>query len=139
MQNGVDEVSNRIAATAPLVDAVLDGIRERSPQARIFVVNYSAIFPHEGPGCWPQIPAAEGDVPWLREKQVELNGMLAEQAAANGAVLVDVYEASRGHDACQPPVLRWVEPLLPASPAAPLHPNLIGMRAMADMVQAVLP
>jgi hypothetical protein len=138
VQNGEDEISRRIEDTAPLVDAVLVGIRRRSPQARIFVVNYSAIFPHEGPGCWPQIPAAEGDVPWLREKQEELNGMLADRAAANGAALVDVYAASRGHDACQPPVLRWVEPLLPASPAAPLHPNLIGMRAMADLVQAAM-
>jgi GDSL-like Lipase/Acylhydrolase family len=136
--NGVDEVSRRIEETAPKVDAVLDEIHARSPDARVFVVNYSAIFPHEGPGCWPQIPAAEGDVPWLREKQEELNGMLAAQAAANGAQLVDVYTASRGHDACRPPVLRWVEPLLPASPAAPLHPNLIGMRATADLVEDAL-
>jgi lysophospholipase L1-like esterase len=138
VQNGEDEISRRIEETAPLVDAVLQGIRQRSPQARTFVVNYSAIFPHEGTGCWPQIPAARGDVPWLREKQEELNAMLADRAAANGAALVDVYAASRGHDACQPPVLRWVEPLLPASPAAPLHPNLIGMRAMADLVQAAM-
>ena len=71
--------------TAPKVDAVLDGIRARSPKATVFVVNYSAIFPHEGPGCYPQLPVAEGDVQYLRAKQQELNGMLAAQAAANGA------------------------------------------------------
>jgi hypothetical protein len=80
------------------------------------------------------MPVAEGDVPYLREKQEELNGMLATQAAANGARLVDVYAASVGHDACAPPLLRWVEPYTPASAAAPLHPNLIGMLAMADLV-----
>jgi hypothetical protein len=131
---GQDRISQRIAQTAALVDAVLDGIRERSPGATTFVVNYSALFPHEGPGCWPQMPVAEGDVAYLRDKQEELNTMLADQAAANDAWLVDVYGASVGHDACAPPLLRWVEPYVPASAAAPLHPNLIGMRAFADLV-----
>ena len=132
--DGQDEISRRIAETAPKVDAVLDGIRARSPQARVLVVNYSAIFPHTGYGCYPQMPVARGDVVYLRAKQEELNAMLAEQAAANGARLVDVYAASRGHDACAAPVLRWVEPYVPANAAAPLHPNLLGMRAMAGMV-----
>jgi lysophospholipase L1-like esterase len=131
---GQDEISRRIAETGPKVDAVLDGIHARSPQARVLVVNYSAIFPQTGNGCYPQMPVARGDVAYLRAKQQELNGMLAEQAAANGARLVDVYTASRGHDACAAPGLRWVEPFVPANAAAPLHPNLLGMRAMAAMV-----
>jgi hypothetical protein len=49
---------------------------------------------------------------------------------------VDVYVASRGHDACALPGLRWVEPVVPANAAAPLHPNLLGMQAMATMVVA---
>jgi hypothetical protein len=98
------------------------------------VVNYSAIFPHTGNGCYPQMPVARGDVVYLRAKQVELNAMLAEQAAANGARLVDVYAASVGHSACAAPAVRWVEPYVPANAAAPLHPNLLGMRAMAGMV-----
>jgi hypothetical protein len=134
--DGRDEISVRIAETAPKVAAVLDGIAARSPAADVLVVNYSAIFPHEGPGCWPQMPVAEGDVPWLREKQEELNAMLADQAAAAGAELVDVYAASRGHDACALPTVRWVEPVVPASPAAPVHPNLIGMREMGRLVVA---
>jgi lysophospholipase L1-like esterase len=135
-RGGQDEISARIAATAPKVAGVLQGIKARSPRARTMLVNYSAIFPHEGPGCYPQMPVAEGDVPWLREKQEELNGMLAQQAAAGGAAVVDVYEASRGHSACALPGLRWVEPYVPASPAAPLHPNLLGMIEMARLVRA---
>lgn len=34
---------------------------------------------------------------WLRSKQVELNAMLATQASANGATLVNDYAASTGH------------------------------------------
>jgi lysophospholipase L1-like esterase len=136
VRGGVDEVSRRIAETAPKVDAVLDGIRSRSPSARVLVVNYSAIFPHSGNGCWPKMPVARGDVAWLRSKQVELNGMLAQQAAANGARLVDVYAASVGRDACASAVTRWIEPYVPANAAAPLHPNLRGMQAMANLVVA---
>ena len=137
VQGGQDEVSRRIAETAPKVAAVIQGIRARSAEARVLVLNYSAILPHTGDrGCWPQIPIARGDVPWVRAKQEELNAMLAEQAAANGAQLVDVYAASRGHDACQVPGRRWVEPYVPANAAAPLHPNLAGMVAMSNLVVA---
>jgi hypothetical protein len=132
--NGRDEISERIQATAPKVAEVIQGIHARSPAARVFVVNYLPILPDTGPGCWPQVPVTEGDVPYLREKQKELNAMLAEQAAANGAVLVDAYTAGIGHDACQLPVVRWVEPVAPASPAAPLHPNLFGMQATARVL-----
>jgi lysophospholipase L1-like esterase len=133
---GQDEISRRIAETAPKVDAVLDGIRARSPQARVLVVNYSAILPHTGDGCFPQMPIARADVPYMRAKQEELNAMLADQAAANGARLVDVYAASVGHDACQLPGIRWVEPVVPVNAAAPLHPNILGMQAMANLVVA---
>jgi lysophospholipase L1-like esterase len=132
---GQDEISRRIAETAPKVDAVLQGIRARtSPTTRILVVNYSAIFPHSGSGCYPKMPVARGDVVWLRSKQVELNTMLANRAAANGAGVVDVYAASVGRDACASSTTRWVEPYIPANAAAPLHPNLRGMRAMANLV-----
>src|SRR5829696_6028891 len=61
------------------------------------------ILPESGPGCWPQMPIAPEDVPYLRETEKKLNAMLTGQAAANGAKYVDAYAASIGHDACQPP------------------------------------
>jgi hypothetical protein len=134
--NGRDELRERIAMTAPKVAAVLDGIRQRSPLARVLVVGYLAILPESGPGCWPQMPIAPDDVPYLRGIQKELNAMLEQQAVANGAEYVDAYAASVGHDACQLPVVRWVEPVVPASPAAPVHPNLFGMQGYAAAVLA---
>jgi lysophospholipase L1-like esterase len=136
VHDGRDEVSDRIAETAPKVATVIQGIHERSPDARVLVLNYPAIFPDSGPGCWPTLPVSNEDVVWLRDKEKELNQMLADQAAANGATLVDWYRASIGHDACKLPVIRWVEPFVPASPAAPVHPNLIGMQAAAQLVAA---
>src|SRR3954469_5901160 len=43
VRNGVDEIHNRITATAPKVAKVIAGIKARSPLARIIVVNYAAI------------------------------------------------------------------------------------------------
>jgi lysophospholipase L1-like esterase len=137
--DGVDEISVRIAETAPKVAAVLQGIHERSPDARVLVVGYIAIFPETLVElCWPQLPVAYEDMHYLRAKQYELNAMLAEQSAANGAEYVDAYAASIGHDACQPPGLKWTEALAPTSPAAPVHPNLLGMLGMAESVKAAL-
>jgi lysophospholipase L1-like esterase len=131
---GVDQIHERIVATAPKVAAVLHGIRARSPAARIFVLNYPAIFPETGFGCWPQMPIAFRDVPYLRAKQRELNQMLATQAAANGATLVNWYAASIGHDACKSSSVRWVEPLVPGNLAASIHPNLRGMQGAANVL-----
>jgi lysophospholipase L1-like esterase len=133
---GNDQISQRIADTAPKVASVLQGIHARSPNARVYVVNYPAIFPDTGPACYPILPVADGDAVWLREKEKELNAMLADQAAANGASLVDWYTASIGHDACKPPGIKWVEAPVPMNAAAPVHPNLFGMQAASDLVVA---
>jgi len=134
---GKDQVAERIAATAPKVAAVLQGIHSRSPSAKVFVVNYAAIFPETGFGCWPQMPIGFGDVPYLRAKEKELNAMLAAQAAANGATLVNWYNASIGHDACKGSSTRWVEPIVPTNPAAPIHPNERGMQGAAAILGPV--
>lgn len=136
--NGHDEISERIANTAPKIAAVLEGINARSPRADVYLVNYLPILPDQGPGCWPQVPVADDDVPYLRAKQKELNAMLAEQAAANDATLVDAYTAGIGHDACQLPLTRWVEPAAPAAPAAPFHPNLDGMEGTARVLRQAI-
>ena len=133
---GRDVIAERINATAPKIAAAIQGIRARSAQARIFVVNYAAILPETGSGCWPQVPLAFSDVPYLRAKQKQLNAMLATQAAANGAAIVDDYTASIGHDACKGSSTRWVEPLVPSSSAAPFHPNRNGMNGITNVVVA---
>jgi GDSL-like Lipase/Acylhydrolase family len=131
---GKDQIAERIAATAPKVAAVLQGIHSHSPSAKVFVLNYAAILPETGYGCWPQMPLGWGDVPYLRSKEKELNAMLATQAAGNGATLVNWYNASIGHDACKGSSTRWVEPLIPTNPAAPVHPNLAGMTGAAAVL-----
>ncbi|MBS1892411.1 MAG: SGNH/GDSL hydrolase family protein [Actinobacteria bacterium] len=134
---GHDQLAERIANTAPKVAAVLQGIHARSPNARVFVVNYPDILP-SGSGCWPTIPLSFGDVPYLHATEERLNQMLATTAAANGATLVDWYTPSIGHDACKGSSTRWVEPLIPGELSAPVHPNKAGMAGGAAALEAAI-
>ncbi len=136
--DGVDEISRRIRATAPKIAAAITAIERRAPNARVFLVGYPQILPNTGPGCWPSLPITEGDVPYLRSKAKQLNSMLRTRAEAAGVGYVNTYGPSRGHSACALPIKRWVEPLVPTSPAAPVHPNARGMAGMADVVAAAV-
>jgi lysophospholipase L1-like esterase len=135
---GTDRLAEMISATGPKVAAVLAAIHQRAPQARVLLVGYPDILPAAGQGCWPAAPIARGDVLYLRGVELELNAMLAAEAAANNATYVDTYGGSIGHDFCQPTGVKWVEGLVPTSPAAPVHPNALGEQAMAQQVLAAV-
>ncbi|GAY10683.1 putative secreted hydrolase [Pseudonocardia sp. N23] len=131
---GTDELAARIDATAPKIAAALAAITQRAPQARVLLVGYPALLPDTGAGCFPVVPFSAGDVAYLRGVEKQLNTMLADQAAAAGVGYVDTYTPSIGHDMCADHGTRWIEGLIPTSPAAPAHPNAAGMRGMADAV-----
>ena len=135
---GTDQLAQAINNLAPTIGSVLQGIHQLAPSARVFVVGYPVILPNSGDGCWPIVPVAYGDVPYLRGVEQELNAMLATEASANHATFVNTYTDSIGHDACQGSGTRWVEGLIPQSPAAPFHPNQLGEEHMADQVIAAV-
>jgi lysophospholipase L1-like esterase len=135
---GTDKLKAAINATAPKVAADLQGIHADAPNARVLLVGYPVILPNSGNGCWPGVPIASGDVPYLRGVEQELNAMLATEAATNNATFVDTYTASIGHDVCKGTGVKWVEGLIPTSPAAPFHPNALGEKSMAQQVIAAL-
>ncbi len=139
---GTDKIADAIGRAEPAVIAVIAGIRERSPRARILLLNYFQSV-GAGGGCYPEIPIADADARWLGEKVIALNAMLARVATTTEVQLVDTYEASTGHDVCQPPGVRWTEGLIPFSstpngPAAPFHPNQLGADYQARTVLAAL-
>jgi lysophospholipase L1-like esterase len=133
---GHDQVADRIAATRPKIDAVLQAIKARSPQAKVFVIGYPTILPDSGNGCYPLVPVLPQDVPYLRAKEKQLNAMLQERAQANGDTFVDTYTSSIGHDFGKSAGVKWVEGIVPTSVAAPVHPNAAGMRNTAAVVTA---
>ncbi|MEU2060741.1 SGNH/GDSL hydrolase family protein [Streptomyces sp. NPDC013455] len=136
--SGYDRLALAVARAAPKVDRVLREVRARAPHARVVVVGYPDLLPDDGSGCFPQVPFARGDFPYLRDTEKRLNLMLRLVAGANRAEYVDTYGPTVGHDMCKAPADRWIEPLQPASPAAPAHPNATGEEAMAQAVLARL-
>ena len=135
---GTDRLLADVAATGPKVAAVLGEIRRLSPHAAVYVVGYPDILPEYNDGCWPIVPIAYGDVAYLRQTEKELNAMLAAEAAANGATYVDTYTPTIGHDVCQAVGTKWIEGLVPTSPAAPFHPNALGEAAMAKALESAI-
>jgi lysophospholipase L1-like esterase len=133
---GADQLTAAIVRTAPKVAQVLRAVHHQAPHARVVVVGYPDLLPDTGPGCFPAVPFAAGDVPYLRGTEKGLNAMLRVEALLHGAEYVDTYGPTVGHDMCQAPAVRWIEPLVPAAPAAPAHPNATGEQAMATAVAA---
>lgn len=137
--SGDDQITQAVADTGPKVAKVLRSIHRRAPHARVVVVGYPDLFPDDGVGCTSKtVPLAMGDFAWLRDKEKELNSMLARQARHGGAQYVNTYTPTVGHDLCKPSGERWIETFAPETPAAPVHPNATGESAMAGAVKAAL-
>ncbi|MEU1040593.1 SGNH/GDSL hydrolase family protein [Streptomyces sp. NPDC005551] len=136
--SGTDQLTLNILRTAPKVARVLRAVHARAPHARVVLVGYPDLLPEDGSGCYPSVPFAAKDFPYLRDTGKRLNLMLRTVALLNRAEYVDTYKATIGHDMCKAPADRWIEPLRPAAPAAPAHPNAKGMEAMAGAVLARL-
>jgi lysophospholipase L1-like esterase len=141
-KGGVDRVSARIAATQVELEAAVQAVKERSPHARVILVNYLESVPDSGRACFPLVPVRQVDMPWLSDKFKEMNAMIAAAAANTGADLADTYTPTIGHSVCAPPRTRYVETVgvLTLNPigsiSAPLHPNIAGATAQAAAVYA---
>ncbi|MEO5875749.1 MAG: SGNH/GDSL hydrolase family protein [Streptosporangiaceae bacterium] len=134
-QDGTDPFEEGVTRSAPKVGEVLQAIRDRAPHARVLLLTYPLVLP-QGPGCYPWVPIAAGDAPFLLGAELRLNAMLLDQAGRHEVEVVDTTEP--GHDMCQgDPAKRWIEGV-PLQWAAPAHPNQQGERAMAELTLKVL-
>lgn len=122
----------RTSTYANLVNA-LTAVRAKAPHARIAISGYPEIVPPTV-GCYPQMPLATGDVPYVYDLERTLNATVAKAAAATGVTFVDQSAVSTGHDACQAPGTRWVEPALFTTQFVPVHPNALGEQGMAAQI-----
>ncbi len=127
--------ANQIASDGPRIGNALAQIHALSPNAKVFVVGYPDVLPQSG-NCYPQVPLTTGDVSYLNGVEHDLNSMLASEASSHDATYVDTFTPSIGHDACKSESRRWVEPPIPSSLAAPVHPNAAGEAADAQDVEA---
>src|SRR5690348_5459049 len=85
---GVDQVAQRVDAAGPKIGAVLDGIHQRSPQARVLVTGYRYYIKTHG--CWPSQPLLPVDADYLQGNVDRMNQVIASEAAAHGAEYVDL-------------------------------------------------
>jgi lysophospholipase L1-like esterase len=135
---GVDSVEAKIEAARPRIDAVLEGIHARSPDARVAIVGYPNVLPIDGSNCYPLVPLSRDDVTYIDMLMRRINTMIRQEAAKHDAEFVDTYDDAIGHDVCKLPPTRWFEGLVPTEPAFPLHPNGKGEASMARSVLDVL-
>jgi hypothetical protein len=112
-------------------------VEAAAPLARVAILGYPWIMPASG-GCFTKMPIAQGDVPYVRGIQATLNDAVSRAAAATGTTYVDFSAVSNGHDACQPPGVRWIEPVLQGTNPVIVHPNALGESEMATQTMAVL-
>ncbi|MCD2191952.1 SGNH/GDSL hydrolase family protein [Actinomycetospora endophytica] len=130
----VDTINN---STYPNLVATLTKVRAKAPHARVAISGYLQILPPTT-GCYPIMPIASGDVPYLDNIQATLNSAVKRAAARTGVTFIDVSTISAGHDACKPVGTRWVEPILGSTNFVPVHPNALGEKAMAGQAGTVL-
>ena len=123
--------------TAPALVAALTRVRQQAPNARVLVLGYPQILP-AAVGCYPAMPFAAGDVPYVRGIETRLNAAVATAAATTGVTFVDLAGASEGEDACAAASTRWIEPVLGGTNPIVIHPNARGERGMARKVLAAL-
>jgi GDSL-like Lipase/Acylhydrolase family len=130
-------VQATFAADKPIQEAALVHIKELAPHAKVFVVGYPEITPNHG-HC-AAFPWHEADLSWFRNKVQKVgNKSIKEGAKAHGAIFVDTFKPSEGHNACQPVGTRWIEPLIGSLTGVPVHPNAIGEEQDAFDVQLAM-
>lgn len=124
-------------STYPNLVAALTKVRSHAPNAKVAISGYLQILPPKQ-GCYPVVPVASGDVPYLNGIEATLNKAVQRAAATTGVTFIDESRVSAGHDACQPIGERWVEPAIGSTNYVPIHPNALGERAMANQATTVL-
>lgn len=126
---GVDTKKRDAGRIRSRVARVVREIRERAPQADVFVLGYPRLLPQKG--TCAEVPFAAGDYRWGNQIERILNRSIRDAAEEHGATYVNLYPASDGHDACAGEDA-WINgsELKPLE-AANFHPYLAGMRGVS--------
>jgi len=110
---------------------VVDGVRKRSPRARILVVGYPQIVPASG--TCDLLPLAAGDYAFARDVNAGLVRAVRSGAADASAEYVDLWAPSRGHDICSADP--WINGrVTSADRALAYHPLAVEQQAVADLI-----
>lgn len=117
-------------------DRIANEVRRRAPDARLVFVDYVTLLPQGAPCAQTPVTARQADV--ARAIGARLERETAAAATRAGAGLIRASALSRRHDPCAAQPFAYGSPP-PVEGAAPYHPNLAGMTAIADALDASLP
>lgn len=113
---------------------IIDAIRKASPEARVIFIDYLTVLPDRGTCEATPLPPDEAAA--ARATAKRLAALTAKAARDGGAEVLRASRLSRGHDACgRSP---WVTgfPRADGPIFVPYHPNLAGMSAIAEALDA---
>ena len=120
-----------LGRVGPSMTAVGSEVRRRAPSARVLFVDYLTLLP---PAGVPARPYSTAHLELGRRIADTLERETEEAAAATGCEVIRAGAASREHHAwSQHPWTTAFGFPLPGRPA-PLHPNAIGMAAVAGLI-----
>ena len=125
----VEELKADARKVAGRLEQAVRRVQRAAPDATVYVVGYPDILPTEGTcdavGVSADVLGPVTDVAGV------LNASIQEGATAAGASYIDMEALSEGHDVCAKG-RAWVNgPRFRAGVAAPFHPKINGMRAVA--------
>lgn len=130
-QGGADLLTRELHQIRGHVAAIVAGIRDRAPRARVVVVGYPQIVPAHGT-CPALLPLATGDYRFARQINEGLATAL-QQGARDADAYVDVFAASAGHDICS--THPWINgQQTDPSRALAFHPFAVEQKAVARLV-----
>ncbi|GAB2585327.1 SGNH/GDSL hydrolase family protein [Kribbella endophytica] len=131
--DGVDTLKADIAKTQVRITDVAKAIKVKAPKATVVLVGYPKIAPEKGT-CPDILPFADGDYGYLYSIEQELNKAAENAAKAAGALYLDTFGPSTGHDACAPDGQAWIQGKdLNLLRAFNYHPRFEGQAGVASL------
>jgi hypothetical protein len=140
VHGGVNQLVENTKTMGYDLGLAIDRFYELAPDATLFIVGYPRLTPPDGADCWGRTNISPGDAPVVDAWQQAVAAQQQAAAAAHGAVYVDMYEYSAGHDGCQPDAAdRWSNPDILTGPTGwSNHPTLAGEQAMAARMVSMI-
>lgn len=156
-----DVVGSAGDTSASGLTAAFAAVREKAPNAEVFVIGYPSIMPDEAntpaSGCYRAeisgsslatlkidngFPFTDTDVAYIRSLQEKLDEATADAADAAGFTYVSLLESTAAHSACQTDGTAFVNGITFTSskdhtismPAGSIHPNAAGAAFVAQTV-----
>jgi lysophospholipase L1-like esterase len=120
---------------------IVEGIHQRSPNAKVVFVNYLTLLPATG-ACPDKLPLTTDELEKSRSVAARLAAITERAAQETGSTIVKASDLTAGHDVCSAD--SWVNSFeFRDSPdgfsPTPYHPKLPTMQAIADALDRTLP